>query len=168
MIRKAFVIVLASLSGFLLAVWPWSYFKIITLPGARSWGAGYPYKAARGEWVVLPRFSEGLLRIRYCTVVPGGPLISAHFGPVLGIRYDVVTDTRFKAGTFVDRMLYAPIWMLLLLTLPYPIMNLVRGYRPYSRHKKGLCRQCGYDLTGNVSGRCPECGTAIGRAGGGR
>jgi predicted RNA-binding Zn-ribbon protein involved in translation (DUF1610 family) len=24
-----------------------------------------------------------------------------------------------------------------------------------------LCRQCGYDLTGNVSGVCPECGTAI-------
>ena len=23
----------------------------------------------------------------------------------------------------------------------------------------GKCRQCGYDLTGNVSGRCPECGT---------
>lgn len=24
----------------------------------------------------------------------------------------------------------------------------------------GHCRQCAYDLTGNVSGRCPECGTA--------
>jgi predicted RNA-binding Zn-ribbon protein involved in translation (DUF1610 family) len=24
-----------------------------------------------------------------------------------------------------------------------------------------LCRTCGYDLTGNVSGRCPECGTEI-------
>ena len=24
----------------------------------------------------------------------------------------------------------------------------------------GHCRKCGYDLTGNVSGRCPECGTA--------
>jgi hypothetical protein len=23
------------------------------------------------------------------------------------------------------------------------------------------CRQCGYDLTGNVSGRCPECGEAV-------
>jgi hypothetical protein len=22
----------------------------------------------------------------------------------------------------------------------------------------GVCRECGYDLTGNVSGRCPECG----------
>jgi hypothetical protein len=26
------------------------------------------------------------------------------------------------------------------------------------------CDQCGYDLTGNVSGKCPECGTPTGRA----
>ena len=26
----------------------------------------------------------------------------------------------------------------------------------------GHCQDCGYDLTGNVSGRCPECGKAIG------
>ncbi len=25
----------------------------------------------------------------------------------------------------------------------------------------GLCRKCRYDLTGNVSGRCPECGAEI-------
>lgn len=25
----------------------------------------------------------------------------------------------------------------------------------------GVCARCGYDLTGNVSGRCPECGTPI-------
>lgn len=25
----------------------------------------------------------------------------------------------------------------------------------------GKCRACGYDLTGNVSGRCPECGAPI-------
>lgn len=29
----------------------------------------------------------------------------------------------------------------------------------------GHCRQCGYDLTGNVSGRCPECGTPLKREG---
>lgn len=29
-----------------------------------------------------------------------------------------------------------------------------RGFPP------GHCARCGYDLTGNVSGRCPECGTA--------
>lgn len=27
-----------------------------------------------------------------------------------------------------------------------------------------LCRSCGYNLTGNVSGRCPECGSEIRRA----
>lgn len=26
------------------------------------------------------------------------------------------------------------------------------------RRKMGLCEKCGYDLTGNVSGICPECG----------
>jgi hypothetical protein len=29
-------------------------------------------------------------------------------------------------------------------------------------HKiRGTCRVCGYNLTGNVSGRCPECGTTV-------
>jgi len=29
------------------------------------------------------------------------------------------------------------------------------------RRKSGKCVSCGYDLTGNVSGVCPECGTAV-------
>ena len=29
---------------------------------------------------------------------------------------------------------------------------------PAERRKRGLCPSCGYDLTGNVSGVCPECG----------
>jgi hypothetical protein len=28
--------------------------------------------------------------------------------------------------------------------------------------KRGCCRTCGYDLIGNASGVCPECGTIIG------
>jgi len=32
-----------------------------------------------------------------------------------------------------------------------------RDHRP----PKGHCQSCAYDLTGNVSGRCPECGTMI-------
>jgi 7-keto-8-aminopelargonate synthetase-like enzyme len=31
--------------------------------------------------------------------------------------------------------------------------------RRAEREARGFCRRCGYDLTGNVSGRCPECGT---------
>ena len=31
------------------------------------------------------------------------------------------------------------------------------------RRREGLCVRCGYDLTGNVSGTCPECGTVVPR-----
>ena len=33
------------------------------------------------------------------------------------------------------------------------------AFWPRRRPKPGCCSSCGYDLTGNVSGRCPECGT---------
>ena len=34
-------------------------------------------------------------------------------------------------------------------------------WRDRGRIRPGHCQRCGYDLTGNVSGVCPECGTAI-------
>jgi hypothetical protein len=37
------------------------------------------------------------------------------------------------------------------------LARLVRG----KSHAPGQCQRCGYDLTGNVSGRCPECGDRI-------
>ena len=43
---------------------------------------------------------------------------------------------------------------------------LVGGYWFRHQHRRevwtklaGYCDQCGYDLTGNTTGRCPECGT---------
>ncbi|MCP4249912.1 MAG: hypothetical protein GY778_22950 [bacterium] len=45
----------------------------------------------------------------------------------------------------------------------YPAITLVRGrLRRWCRLRKGCCLTCAYDLTGNVSGKCPECGVEIG------
>ena len=45
---------------------------------------------------------------------------------------------------------------------PYPLCVLVRGpIRRGIRRRRGCCAWCGYDLTGNVSGVCPECGMRI-------
>jgi len=30
-----------------------------------------------------------------------------------------------------------------------------------ARRRNGLCVECGYNLTGNISGACPECGAAV-------
>lgn len=52
-----------------------------------------------------------------------------------------------------------PFWLTLAVVAP-PTLLLIWLDR---RHRYGphQCPRCGYDLTGNTSGRCPECGTAV-------
>ncbi len=50
-----------------------------------------------------------------------------------------------------------PLW-LVLIVVALPAYFLWRSER---RPPPGHCKSCGYDLTGNVSGMCSECGEAI-------
>ncbi len=40
-------------------------------------------------------------------------------------------------------------------------VGMVAHFWRHRRFPPGHCSRCGYDLTGNVSGKCPECGAAI-------
>jgi hypothetical protein len=52
--------------------------------------------------------------------------------------------------------------VMILLFAAYPTIAFIRGpVRRWRRRRRGCCLNCGYDLTGNVSGVCPECGEAI-------
>ncbi|HEV8693840.1 MAG TPA: hypothetical protein VGQ93_06605 [Lysobacter sp.] len=52
------------------------------------------------------------------------------------------------------------LWAPFCLFMSYPTFALLRGpLRSYRRHRWELCVKCGYSLTGNTSGVCPECGT---------
>jgi uncharacterized paraquat-inducible protein A len=42
----------------------------------------------------------------------------------------------------------------------FEMVNKRRQQTIARRREKGLCLHCDYDLTGNVSGVCPECGRA--------
>jgi hypothetical protein len=55
--------------------------------------------------------------------------------------------------------LVLPFWMLLGLSAAPAVVLLWHHRR---RRRPGYCRQCGYNLTGNASGKCPECGTPVG------
>ena len=163
MIRKATIDITTLIALWLMISWPWSYFEFIELPIYDT--LTYPKEPSGGELFIHPRFWQGRLRIRYCEVVPGAPIQSKYRGPFLGFYYQYVTDSRYKAGTFKEWNLYIPIWFFLLLSALYPTIIYIRYFRgPFIRNRrkmKGLCLRCGYNLTGNVSGVCPECGTKI-------
>jgi predicted RNA-binding Zn-ribbon protein involved in translation (DUF1610 family) len=68
-------------------------------------------------------------------------------------------------GTWPVFHTVAPLWSFALVFMIgagiWPLVAL----RRVRRRRKGRCSQCGYDLTGNVSGRCPECGSTVAREG---
>jgi len=60
------------------------------------------------------------------------------------------------------RRIGMPLWGLCLSLGSYPGITFIRGpVRRWRRRRKGLCVKCDYDLTGNESGVCPECGTEV-------
>jgi hypothetical protein len=51
-----------------------------------------------------------------------------------------------------------PLWLpILIVAIPTYLM----WRKDHNRPRKGQCIKCRYDLTGNTSGICPECGTLI-------
>ena len=52
-------------------------------------------------------------------------------------------------------VLKLPLWIpFILVAIPTAVLC----WRDRHRPPPGHCQRCGYNLTGNVSGRCPECG----------
>ncbi len=57
-----------------------------------------------------------------------------------------------------------PYWFVCTGMLAYPVTAFIRGpLRRRQRRRRGECVNCGYNLTGNVSGVCSECGTTLPR-----
>ena len=54
-----------------------------------------------------------------------------------------------------------PYWCFLVVFFPLPAIWIVRRRRQSRRQKQSLCLSCGYNLTANTSGVCPECGTPV-------
>jgi 4-amino-4-deoxy-L-arabinose transferase-like glycosyltransferase len=67
------------------------------------------------------------------------------------VRYIYYTGHRF----------YVPYWFALVLLAILPVARAARWRRQRRRTILNLCLICGYSLTANISGVCPECGTAI-------
>ncbi len=89
-----------------------------------------------------------------------------HFEPILQQGPDFMRRAdEPRAGTLIGHTLSVPHWFVCLLTAILPGQRLLMRIRRRSisrrRLGRGLCHHCGYDLQGNMSGICPECGKAV-------
>lgn len=57
--------------------------------------------------------------------------------------------------------IHIPAWFPLLIFAALPVFQFIRWRRRRLRVSRNQCLRCAYDLTGNTSGVCPECGLRL-------
>jgi hypothetical protein len=79
---------------------------------------------------------------------------------VVGVCLSIASSALFRA-LGVDR--FGAMDISMCIAAAGGLVSAIIVYRRLKRPSPppGCCRECGYDLTGNVSGICPECGTPI-------
>lgn len=134
------------------------------------WSHDHPYTGSHiGQINFLIRTYDGDLKLRreigadYRVPDPGTEMTFA------GIRYHRWFRLSSEGGGFrifyEARELTIPIWYIFFALAAYPAFRFGRGLRRWRLMRlaglSNCCSICRYDLTGNASGICPECGTAI-------
>jgi hypothetical protein len=108
---------------------------------------------------------DNLIKSDYRVLKQEGPPFYFSFHRPWSVSKSIRVNGTFKTmSSFIVKRTYilCPLWALVIVLPIQPTIAFVRGpYRRYRRRKKGLCLTCGYNLTGNVSGVCPECGEQI-------
>jgi hypothetical protein len=179
MIRKIIIVVLTLGAVGTGVAWICSYCLSISLPYAYVGGTVQP----RVQPGVRRSVDVGNGRLRV-TISSGGADVG-YFGPRWqGSRWQPFatypafvdpTTRRHASIPFLggwQKLTGAPgtswysfhirLWCPFVLSAIYLTIAFIRGpARRWRRRRNGWCVACGYDLTGNISGICPECGTEI-------
>jgi hypothetical protein len=152
MLRKVTILAFAVLAGvsgvlWMLGLTDWVSFQV----SGTVWFDGYN--------VCLGNVSATDRSLEVDSRIPGT------FWPeiVLGTEFGIALVPQSDVG-YTSIACRVPWWVLLLLFGVYPTVQFVRKkrqeYQKTRRLEHGQCNACGYDLTGNTSGVCPECGCA--------
>lgn len=117
----------------------------------------YLAPSTSARYQALRRVSDGAVCVRYRHGAPPAVRPFALFWldtpaqrPAMG--------TRIRMSGLRTRV-HVPVALM----LAYPLFAVGRDrWKSCRRPKAGFCQQCGYNLTGNASAVCPECGVPVG------
>jgi hypothetical protein len=84
-----------------------------------------------------------------------------HFFEFEEVRWASYRRTAPSAGSLRRTQLVVRYWLLLTISLLFLLFWFRKAMRIRRGYRAGLCSACGYDLTANASGVCPECGVRI-------
>ena len=129
---------------------------------------GFPYDSGPKRLPGQTQVAVGLPGFTYIDWDLG--MISSWYSPALAVHFSDALDVGFRdvttdvAGTPAHDS-YAQSWSVAVKPLPVaflfallPSARVLAASLRRPRAQRGLCPRCRYDLTGNVSGVCPECG----------
>ena len=148
MIRKALIVVLA------LAAAGTTVLYIMSLSRQIEWDCDFGQQG----WTLMQWTEDGHVIIMYRHNDDRRQYRRAALYSLSLILKDKTFWISFSVGPSVEGTTRFPLWAPFLVFAAYPTIAFVRGpLRRYRLRRRGLCVKCGYDLTGNVSGVCPEC-----------
>ncbi len=102
--------------------------------------------------------SDGTLGITLSTGMSGSGWNATATDANGNFGFHWIEYTSDSTGEIPWTVVRVPMWIFLaVVEIPTAILFRL----DHRRHPPSHCQKCGYDLTGNVSGKCPECGTPI-------
>lgn len=117
----------------------------------------------RDESMELP-FRRQTSRIMWRTTYLRFQVLPDPAGPITRCSHCEFAIAAKKPGRrVVVHVVMVPFVMLVAMFAAVPVLMVGRAaWRRWSPRNSTACSHCGYDLTGNESGVCPECGNAAG------
>jgi len=135
---------------------------LLTCGRTESWGPSLVSAAILlSAAVFLPAISKRMMRWSGVALVlwTAFGYFYVYFPP--GRGFVVFPDRWWHMGVPMRLRLDPTYSLTILLGILQAALSIYLILHSFSWHRPGFCRQCDYDLTGNVSGTCPECGSAV-------
>ncbi len=164
LIRKVAIIVLVLAALGSCGLWVAAY--TIVGEGFEEYegihGVSVTFRHSNGHWGLAATDIFGELGVISITRIDDSLVVPERLHGFAGFEMHIWAYRAPPWGRVLSRSFYMPLWAPPLLFAAYPAVAFVRGpLRRWRRRRKGQCVTCGYNLTGNTSGRCPECGEAV-------